>query len=83
MHAEDLLIDDGSNGEAIEAIGEGLPKFDVVSPFAFVIKSINAINRCTFVISSQNEEIFWIFYLVGEKKTNGFETLFSAINIVS
>lgn len=34
MHREDLLIDDSSDGKAIEAIGEGLPELDVVSSFA-------------------------------------------------
>ena len=29
MAAEDLLVDDGSNGKAIKTIGEGLPQFDV------------------------------------------------------
>ncbi len=32
MHAEDLLVDDGSDREAVEAIGEGLPNLYVVSP---------------------------------------------------
>jgi len=34
VHAEDLLIDDGSNGEAVEAVREGLPELDVVPPLA-------------------------------------------------
>ena len=34
MHREDLFIDNGSDGQTIEAIGEGLPELDVVSSFA-------------------------------------------------
>ena len=50
MHAENLLVDDGRDGEAIEAIDEGLPELDVVSPFAFVVEAVDAINGRTFVV---------------------------------
>jgi hypothetical protein len=36
VHGEDLLVDDGSNRETVEAVGEGFPQLDVVSPFACV-----------------------------------------------
>lgn len=31
--AEDLLIHDGGNGQAVEAVGESFPQFDVKSAF--------------------------------------------------
>jgi len=34
MHCEDLLIDDRSNWQAIEAISKCFPEFDVVPAFA-------------------------------------------------
>ena len=34
VHREDLLIDDGSDRQAVEAVGERLPELDVVPPFA-------------------------------------------------
>lgn len=37
MHTEDLLIDDRSDRQAIEAICEGLPQFYVVPTFTYVI----------------------------------------------
>lgn len=36
MHAEDLLIDDSSDGETVEAVCEGLPQLDVVSSLALI-----------------------------------------------
>ena len=36
MTAEDLLINNGSNGQAIEAVCEGLPQLDVVPSLACV-----------------------------------------------
>ncbi len=34
VHAEDLLIDERGDGEAVEAVGEGLPDLDVVAALA-------------------------------------------------
>jgi hypothetical protein len=34
VHAENLLIDEGSNGETIETISERLPELDRVAAFA-------------------------------------------------
>jgi hypothetical protein len=34
MHCEDLLVDDSSDRETIEAICKGFPQFDVISAFA-------------------------------------------------
>ena len=34
MATEDLLVHDGSDGQAVEAISEGLPQFDVVASLA-------------------------------------------------
>jgi hypothetical protein len=34
VHAEDLLLDDGSNGEGVEALDEYLPKFEGKLSFA-------------------------------------------------
>jgi hypothetical protein len=44
VHGENLLVDDCSNGQAVEAIGKCLPELDVVSPLAFVVESIDAID---------------------------------------
>lgn len=64
MHSEDLFVNDRGNWQAVETIGEGLPQFDIVSSFAFVIKSVNAVDRGTLVIAPENEEIFRILNLV-------------------
>lgn len=33
MATEDLLVNDGCDGQTVEAVGEGLPQLYVVSPF--------------------------------------------------
>ena len=64
MHREDLLVYDCCNWQAVEAVCECFPQLDIISPFALVVKPIDAIDGGAFMISAQNEEIFWIFDLV-------------------
>lgn len=40
VHAEDLLVNDGRDGQAVEAVREGLPQLDVVPAFACERKSV-------------------------------------------
>lgn len=34
MAAEDFLVHNGSDGQAVEAVGKGFPQFNVVAPLA-------------------------------------------------
>jgi len=42
VHAENLFVDDGGHGQAVEAVGERLPQLDVVAPFALVVKACSS-----------------------------------------
>ena len=35
MATKDFLVHNGRDGKTVEAVGEGLPKLDVKTPFAF------------------------------------------------
>ena len=66
MHAQDLFVYQGRNGQAVEAVSERLPNPNVVSPLAFVIESINSVDRGALMVASQQEEIFRVLNLVGQ-----------------
>ena len=83
MHCEDLLINNCCNGQAVEAVCESLPKFDVVSPFALIVETINTVYRGTFVVTTQDKEVFGIFDLVGEEQANGLERLLASVYVVT
>lgn len=82
MHRENFLVDDCCNRQAVEAISERLPQLDVISSLAFIVESIYAVNRCTLVISAQDEEILWILDLVREEQANGLKRLFASVDVV-
>lgn len=83
MHGEDLFVNDGSDGETVEAIRESLPKLDVVSTLALIVETVNAVDGSTLVVSSEDEEVLGVFDLVRQKKANGFERLLASIYIVA
>lgn len=67
MHSENLLIDDCSNRQAVEAVGECLPQLDVVSPFALVVEAIDTVDTSTLVVAAEHEEVLGILDLVCEE----------------
>ena len=71
MHAENLLVNEGSYWEAIEDIAEHAPESDGVPAFAFVVETVDSINLCALVIASQKEEVLGILDLIAEKETDG------------
>ena len=83
MHAENFLINNGSNGEAIKAVSESLPEFDIIATLALIVETIDSVDWRAFMISSKEEEIFGILNFVGKKKAHSFEWLFASINIVT
>lgn len=51
MHGENLLVNDGRDWQAIEAVCECLPQFDVISSLTFVVEAVDPIDGCTLVIA--------------------------------
>ena len=82
MHGEDLLINDGSYRQAVEAIGKRLPKLDVIPPLAFIVETVNTVDRSALMISTQNEEVLRVLDLVRKKKADGFQRLLATIYII-
>ena len=83
MHGENLFVNDGCNGQAVEAVGKGLPQLDIVSSFALIVETIDTVDRGTLVVATQDEEILWILDLVGKEQANGLEGLLATINVVT
>ena len=83
MDAEDLVVDDGSDREAIEALDAFLPKFKRVASFALIVEAIDTIDRTTLMVTSQQEEILRVLDLVRQQQADDLEILLSSINIVA
>jgi hypothetical protein len=44
VHSEYLLVNDSCDGQAVEAICEGFPQFDIVPPLALIVEAIDAVD---------------------------------------
>jgi hypothetical protein len=44
VHAEDFFIHNRRYRQAVKAVRERLPKLDIISPLALVIKTINPVD---------------------------------------
>ena len=67
VHCEYLLIDDCRNGEAVEAVGERLPKLDIVPSLTLIVEAVDAVDGRAFVVAAQDEKVFGVFDLVGKE----------------
>jgi hypothetical protein len=83
VHCEDLLVNDGSNGKAVEAVRKCLPKLDVVSTLALVVEAVDTVDGSTLVVSAENEEVFRVLDLVGEEEADGLERLLASVDVVA
>jgi len=83
MHAHDLLVNDSTNGHAVEHVAELLPHLDVVASLALIIETVDSSDRSTLMITSQLEEILRKLDLVSHQQSNGFKTLLATIDIIT
>ena len=56
MDAEDLVVDDRRDGQAVEDVVELLPDLEAVSSFTFDAEPINPIDRRALVVAPQHEK---------------------------
>ena len=83
MHREDLLVYDGRNRQAIEAVRERLPQLDVISALALVVEAVYTVDARAFVIAAEDEEIFGVFDFIRQEQADCFERLLASIHIVA
>lgn len=83
VHGENLLVDDGGNWQAVEAVGKGLPQLDVVTTLALVVEAVDAVDAGAFVVASEDEEVLGVLDLVGKQEADSLQRLLSAIDVVA
>ena len=62
---------------------EGLPQFNGEPLLAVFVEAVGKVDAGALVIASEQEEVFRIFDLVGEKSDDIFQVLFASVYIVS
>jgi len=83
MDAEDLVINDGSNGKAVENHVECLPQLEGVTTLALVVETVNSVDGRALVVATKHEEVLGVLNLVGKQEADALETLRATIDVVS
>ena len=83
MDAKNLIVDNSSNWETIEALDKLFPQLQRVSALALVIESVDPIDGSALVVASEQEKVLRVLDFVRQKKTDYLQVLLAPINIVS
>ena len=83
MHAENFLVDEGGDRQAIEDVAKDAPESNGISTLAFIVETIDAVDLGALVIAPEKEEVLRVLNLVAEKKADGFNRLLSAVDVVT
>ena len=83
MDAEDLLVHDRGEGEAVEDVAEHAPQLDVVPALALVVKAVDARDAVALVVPPEQKEILRVLDLVRQQQTDHLETLLTPVHVVA
>jgi len=64
MNTENLIINNSCHWEAIKTLNKLLPKLQGIPSFAFIVEAVYPVDRATFMITSEKEEVFRVLYLI-------------------
>lgn len=83
MHTNNLIINNRRTRQAVEGVAELLPDLDGEPATALVIEAVDAVDSGALVVAAEDEEVFGVFYFVGEEEADYFEGLFAAVDVVT
>ena len=84
MEAEDLIVNEGGQGQVVKQIGEIFPDVCIaVLAQAFVIEAIDLGDLSRLVIATKNGDAAGISDLESDKKSYGFDRIVASINVVA
>jgi hypothetical protein len=73
VHANDLIVNHGATGEAVEGVAELLPHLDGEAAATLVVKSVDAINASAFMVPPEQEEVLGVLDLIGKQQAHNFQ----------
>jgi hypothetical protein len=83
VHAEDLVVDDGGDGQAVEAVGEEPPEAHAETALALVVEAVDAVDGRALVVPPQQEEVVRVPDLVRQQQADGLDALLAAVHVVA
>ena len=83
VHAQNFVVNECSDGQAVKHVNKLLPYFDRESSFAVIIKSIHSVDLSNLVVTSKEEEVLGVLYFKSEKQAESLNGVLSTVNVVT
>ena len=84
VEAEDLVLDQGGQGEEVKEVGEVLPHVGIaVLSKTFVVKPINLGDLSGLVVSTENCDALGVSDLEGNKQSHGLYRVVTTIDVIT
>jgi hypothetical protein len=84
VEAEDLVVDEGGQGEVIEEVSEVLPYAGVaILAETFIVEAVDLRDLAGFVISTEDRDSLGVSDFEGNEQGDGLNGVVSTIDIVA
>ena len=84
MHAENFVVDDGSQRQIVEYFSAVSPDIDwTILAEALVVEAIDLGNLSALVVASDQRDAFWVSDLEGEQKQERFHRVVASVNEIA
>lgn len=84
VEAEDLIVDQGCEGEVVEKVGEVFPYVGVsVLPETFIIKAVDLSDLAGLVVAAQDSDAARIPNLESNEERDSLDRVVTSINVVA
>lgn len=84
MKTEDLVVDQGSEGEVVKEVGKILPDISVsIFTEAFVVEAVDLSDLTGLVVSSEDCDSLRVSDLEGDKKGDSLNRVVASVNVVT
>ncbi len=84
MQAEDLVVDEGGEGEVVEEIGEVFPDVGVaVLAQALVVEAVHLRDLARFVVAPQDRDALRIADFERDEEGDGLDGVVASVDVVA
>jgi hypothetical protein len=84
VEAEDLVVDEGGEGEVVEEIGEVLPYIGVaIFAETLIIEPVDLCDLAGFVVATEDGDTLRISNFEGYEKSDSLNGIVASINIIA